>query len=169
MKKKLKIKFWKAERALAMQILEQEGLPKRKEDNKVCIISSPFITRDGIALRGNSKEQDLDVPYRSFKSNQERDAHLDKAINAITDELFASNGELKVGEMCEVRFNNSDQWEERELLAMLPPNFYVRFIVKMKDGGDGWIGFRQARPLCKRTEPKIEINGEIETYTWEKK
>ena len=37
MKKKLKIKFWKAERALAMQILEQEGLPERKETGSVQI------------------------------------------------------------------------------------------------------------------------------------
>lgn len=28
--KKLKIQFWKADKALAMQILEQEGLPERK-------------------------------------------------------------------------------------------------------------------------------------------
>lgn len=29
--KKLKIQFWKAEQVLAMQILEQEGLPRYKE------------------------------------------------------------------------------------------------------------------------------------------
>jgi hypothetical protein len=28
--KKLKIQFWKAEKGLVMQILEQEGLPKKK-------------------------------------------------------------------------------------------------------------------------------------------
>lgn len=32
MSKKLKIKFVKFEKALAMQILEQEGLPKRKKE-----------------------------------------------------------------------------------------------------------------------------------------
>ena len=32
MSKKLKIQFWRAEKALAMQILEQEGLPKEKND-----------------------------------------------------------------------------------------------------------------------------------------
>nr|DAQ48450.1 MAG TPA: hypothetical protein [Caudoviricetes sp.] len=31
MSKKLKIQFWKAEQVLAMQILEQEGLPRYKE------------------------------------------------------------------------------------------------------------------------------------------
>lgn len=30
--KELKIQFWRAEKALAMQILEQEGLPKRKKE-----------------------------------------------------------------------------------------------------------------------------------------
>lgn len=31
MNKKLKIQFWKAEKGLVMQILEQEGLPKEKK------------------------------------------------------------------------------------------------------------------------------------------
>ena len=34
MSKKLKIQFWKADKALAMQILEQEGLPSCKEEGK---------------------------------------------------------------------------------------------------------------------------------------
>ena len=43
MRKKLKIQFWKAEKALAMQILEQEGLPKEKGDGFVRINDSPAL------------------------------------------------------------------------------------------------------------------------------
>ena len=167
MKKKLKIKFWKPEKALAMQIIEQDGLPKRKEDNKVCIISSPFITRDGIALRGNSKEQDLSVPYRSFKSNQERDAYLNKMTQAITDELFTNNGELKVGEYCEVRDFDYEEWETRKLLAILPHHIEMPFIVERPQNKACVEDWTYARPLCKRIEPKVETNGEVISYTWE--
>ena len=72
MSKKLKIKFWKAERALAMQILDCGYI----SDNIDC----------------------FRVATKLFVSNQSRDDHLNKVVNAITDELFTSNGELKVGE-----------------------------------------------------------------------
>ena len=123
MKKKLKIKFWKAKKALAMQIIEQEGLPTYKNKGRVWITTHPSIYTS-IQLRGSHKDCNLSITHKRFCTNQERDAYLDKAIWAITDELFTANGELKVG---------------------------------------------QARPIAKRTEPKVEVNGEIRTYTWEEK
>ena len=61
MKKKLKIKFWKAEKALAMQILEQEGLPKVKDDGNVNIGQCPDLYSDMVELRGAWSHCDLNV------------------------------------------------------------------------------------------------------------
>ena len=51
MSKKLKIQFWRAEKALAMQILEQEGLPQQKANGEVRILGAPQLCEDYIALR----------------------------------------------------------------------------------------------------------------------
>lgn len=169
MSKKLKIKFWKAEKALVMQILEQEGLPKRKAKGDVQIAVSPDIYHHTIYLRGERVISDLNVDAVYFECNQERDQCLDRLTNAITSELFTGNGELKVGELCEVRDYEYEDWQTRKLLAILPQNYIIRFIVKMDEVKDDWVDFRQARPLCKRTEPKVEECGELITYTWEEK
>ena len=166
MKKKLKIKFWKAEKALAMQIVEQEGLPKEKYTGIVKIAGSVDIYDRSLYLRGKHSSFDFDVSLKQFSDNEKRDEYLTKMTQAITDELFTSDGELKVGEMCEIKDHDDDNWEERELLAVLPNKCLKRYIA-MEPYYYGWISYDEARPIAKRTEPKIETNGEIITYTWE--
>lgn len=170
MSKKLKIKFWKAEKALAMQILEQEGLPNKKVDGFVFITNFPEFYRNQVNLRGTCSECDLYIStISSFRSNPERDKYLDIITNAITDELFTSNGELRVGEMCEVRDYEHKKWETRRLLAILPTHIKMPFIVERPNNNAWFEEWRHARPLAKHTEPKVETNGEIITYTWEEK
>lgn len=173
MKKKLKIKFWKAEKALAMQIIEQEGLPIEKRSGTVNIVHGCFFHIDKVFLRGQGTRYDFDVVGKAFDSNEERNAYFDKITQAITDELFSVTGEIKVGEMCEVRDFDNEEWEERELIAILPDWVSRRFIVQAIDFGYGtlaeWISFSQARPIAKRIEPKVEVKGEITMYTWEEK
>lgn len=154
MKKKLKIQFWKAEKALAMQILEQEGLPKRKL----------FV----VIVLGGINEFDLYIPHIIFDTNAERDKYLQKAVNAITEELFSDEDELKIGEMCEVRDDECERWRKRKLLAILPEQYKNRFIVEWADCPTGYSSWNCARPIVKRTEPKIEECGQLITYTWEK-
>jgi hypothetical protein len=166
MKKKLKIKFWKAERALAMQIVEQDGLPKEKSDGYIRIAVGTDIDYENLYLRGDNSLFDFDVNLGKFDYNKERDEWLNKITQAITDELFTSDGELKVGEMCEIKDSDDDNWKERELLAVLPNKCLKRYIV-MEPYYYGWISYDEARPIPKRIEPKIETNGEIITYTWE--
>lgn len=80
MSKKLKIQFWKAEKALAMQILEQEGLPKEK-GGFVHIIDSPALDFElGVWLRGYQHDADFNLETIHLKSNAERDAYLQKAV-----------------------------------------------------------------------------------------
>ena len=95
MSKKLKIQFWRAEKALAMQILEQEGLPERKEDGVVRINDAPWLCGERIDLRGYNHDYDWDIDRGVFDTNAERDEYLRKTVNAITEELFTGEGELR--------------------------------------------------------------------------
>lgn len=165
--KKLKIQFWKAEKALAMQILEQEGLPKEKEDGNVQIIDSPTLGSEEIWLRGSDVIYDFCIDSMYFKSNAERDACLQKTVNAITDELFTGEGELKVGEMCEVKYDELDIWKKRKLIAILPEQYRERFIAEAEAYPNIHYSWLYARPITKRTEPTVEECGNVVTYTWE--
>ena len=165
-KKKLVIKFWKAERALAMQILEQDGLPENKKEGFVKINSNPSIFLDKIYLRGYTHDSDFDIDHLYFETNSERDEYIDKITKAITDELFTSNSELKIGEMCEVSDYSNGYWIRKKLVAIIPDN-YNMFIAASADDEHDWLGYKYARPICKRTEPKVEKCGELITYTWE--
>lgn len=168
MSKKLKIQFWRAKLALAMQILEQEGLPERKVNDFIKIISMPCMCRDELCLRGYDTEEDFFVDVIYFSSNTDRDAYLQKAVNAITEELFTGEGELKIGEMCEVSDTEFDIWEKRKLLAILPEQYNRRFIAETEGCPDEYSSWDCARPIG-RTEPKIEGCGQLVTYTWEEK
>lgn len=169
MSKKLKIQFWRAERVIVMQILEQEGLPERKEYGFIQINALPWFYGDRIELRGYAHAADWDTSGIKFKTNTERDAYLEKIVNAITDELFAGEGELKIGEMCEVKDAEFDIWEKRKLLAILPEQYNRRFIAEMEDRLDEYSSWDCARTITKRTEPTVEECGQLITYTWEEK
>lgn len=130
--KKLKIQFWKAEKALAMQVLEQEGLPERETEGFIRISDCLCMLIEELLLRGCSIKEDFVVDVIDFSSNTERDAYLHWAVNAITDELF-TEGELKIGEMCEVRNSRSDNWGKRKLVAILPAQYDERFIAEWED------------------------------------
>ena len=169
MSKKLKIQFWKVEKALAMQILEQEGLSERKVNGFVKIITMPCICRDELCLRGYDTEEDFFVDVIYFSSNTERDEYLQKAVNAITDELFTGKGELKIGEICEVRDNGINPWFKRKLLAILPKKYDYKFVTDASKDANTVQLWVFARPITKRTEPTVEECGNVITYTWEEK
>ena len=173
MKKKLKIQFWKAEKGLVMQILEQEGLPKEKTDGYVRINDSPALISDKVVwLRGYLHYANLRLNPLHFDTNAERDEYLQKVVSAITDELFTeggSEGELKIGEMCEVRNSESSKWEKRKLIAVLPEQYEKRFITEMKDYTTEHYSWRYARTITKRIKAKIEEFGKGARYTWEEK
>lgn len=169
MSKKLKIQFWKAEKALAMQILEQEGLPKEKEGGFVQINDSPaLVFETGVWLRGYRCYANFKLDSIYFVTNAERDAYLEKAVNSITDELFTGKGELKVGEMCEVRDYDNESWRKRKLITILPEQQSYRFVVDSLEP-HRYIGYEYARPIAKRTVPTVEERGNVITYTWEEK
>lgn len=169
MSKKLKIQFWKAEKALVMQILEQEGLPKCKEDGFVNIIDSPWIDKKKLFLRGDDSIYNWKVSKIEFDTNTARDEYLQKIVNAITDELFTGKGELKIGEMCEVRNDEDNTWKRRKLLAIFSEKYDKRFIVEKEEYPYEHSSWDCARPITKRIEPTVEECGNVVTYTWEEK
>ena len=167
--KKLKIQFWKAEKALAMQILEQEGLPKAKTNGDVRIYGAPELRDVFVFLRGDYFPGNSNIGWITFATDSERDTYLQWVVNAITNELFTGSEELKVGEMCEVWDPDSKKWQDRMLLAILPENYEERFIVANLCYPNRYVPFSDARPITKRTEPTIEERGQLITYTWEEK
>lgn len=169
MSKKLKIQFWKAEKTLAMQILEQEGLPEYKGNGFVQIYQSIGLKDCRLNLRGIDTSFDLYIEQKYFHSSSECDEYLQKAVNAITDELFTGEGEPKIGEICEVRDYEDKQWEKRKLLAILPEQYNRRFIAETEGCPDEYSSWDYARPIHKRIEPTIEECGQLVTYTWEEK
>lgn len=71
--KKLKIRFVKFEKALAMQILEQAGAFNDSEHVK--FKTFPLIDSDYVCLRGCAKEVNFAIAVERFNSNDERDAN----------------------------------------------------------------------------------------------
>lgn len=166
MNKKLKIQFWIAEKALAMQILEQEGSFCNSAHIQIGI---PELCGDDIYLCEEDERDNLNhVSVVEFVSNELRDVYLNNVIHWISEEQFAMrSGKVKVGELCEARVGN--RWENRRLLAILPERYKERFIVEMKDCPTEHASWNYARPITERTEPKIEECGNVVTYTWEEK
>lgn len=167
--KKLKIQFWKADKALAMQILEQEGLPYRKNEGLVHIDSFPWLYKTAIELRGEDISRNSDIVWIAFDTQYELNIYLNWAIKAITEELFTVGGELKIGEMCEVKDDEDDNWQKRKLIAILPKQYDERFIVETEDYPTEHSSWDCARPIAKRTEPTVEECGQLVTYIWEEK
>lgn len=164
MNKILKIQFWKAEKALAMQVLEQEGYFRDSEH--VCT-GLPELCCDRIYLCDEEERGNLRIYTRYFNTSDNRDEYLENVIRWISEEQFAEgSGELKIGEMCEVR-DYGEFRDKRRLLAILPDSYNNRFITE--DGFERWCSWQYARPIHKRTEPKIEECGQLVTYTWEEK
>lgn len=161
MSKKLKIRFTKFEKALAMQILKQEGSFR---DSEHVGTGFPELGRDRIYLCDEDLRDNLSVFVRYFDTNAERDEYLKNVICWISEARFDKDDEdmLKSGELCEVQDHKDFEWEKRKLITILPKRFTNRYIVEYGQN-DGWTSFAYARPIGSRIEPKID--GDI--YTWE--
>lgn len=166
MSKKLKIRFVKFEKALAMQILEQEGEFKSSTHVRLSY-SEPWIESKYIYLIGKHVEFDKHVSTMRFNNNEERDEYLKNVIRWISEEQFGKDNEgmLKSGELCEVRDSKDFEWTERILIAILPKRFANRYIVEDVGDNNDWTYFAYARPIECRIEPKIDED----IYTWEEK
>lgn len=170
MSKKLKLAFWLTDKTLAMKVVEQTGLPRLKETGFVRIKASPYLEDWGIYLRGNYWAADNQVVSKCFNSNEERDEYLQKMVSLITQELFSSNKELKIGEVCAI--SDDPQFLNcytGKLLAILPKGLKNRYIIKSDWDTDGWTCGEYIRMLNRTGIPTNEECGNVVTYTWEEK
>ena len=161
MTKKLKIRFVKFERALAMQILEQVGIFKDTEH--VQAIGFPAISSKCIYLRGRNSEYDTDIGCIRFNDNAERDKHLNNVIKWISEEQFSEGGKLEIGKECEASDNGED-WFVRFFAGKSAKQLgEPRYLAYWYDNLGYLIRYRYVRPLASFVRPKID--GDV--YTWE--
>lgn len=88
----LKIKFWRIENVLLMQVLEQGNEIKRGDFKfcasngiKVTSISSPELTPAFINIRGRAKEYDDSIVPRECINAEEAKAMLARYIEAVKE------------------------------------------------------------------------------------
>ena len=162
MTKKLKIRFVKFERALAMQILEQVGI--FKDTKHVQSVVCPAISYERIYLRGaDSKLHNTISTSTNYSDNAERDKYFNNVIKWISEEQFATGGKLEIGKECEASDNGED-WVVRSFAGKSAKQLgEPRYIAYWYDNLDYLIRYKYVRPLASFVRPKIY--GDV--YTWE--
>lgn len=162
MTKKLKIKFVKFERALAMQVLEQVGIFKDTEH--VQSVGFPAISYGRIYLRGaDLKLHNTISTSTNYSDNAERDKYFNNVIKWISEEQFATDGKLEIGKECEASDNGED-WFVRFFAGKSAKQLgEPRYLAYWYDNLGYLIRYKYVRPLASFVRPKID--GDV--YTWE--
>lgn len=159
MAKKLVIRFVKFERALAMQVLEQEGYFDTMKH--VRVRSYPAVDDTCIFLRGWEKKYDYSIKTIRFNNNVARDEYLDKVINWISEEQFATGGKLEIGEEC-LFSEDSNNWLSGKYGGECAKQLGEPRFLKL-DSDVSLSRWKYVKPL--RGVPKVD--GDI--YTWEER
>lgn len=157
MTKKLKIRFVKFERALAMQILEQEGIFKTIEH--VRVRAYPSLDENCVFLRSWEKEYDFSVRTIRFNGNAERDEYLDKVVKWISEEQFATDRKLEIGEACLFSDDRKDWHSGKYAGKCVKQLGEPRFLAL--EGDISLTRWRYVKPLY----GALKIDGDV--YTWE--
>lgn len=161
MKKLLKIRFVKFEKALATQVLEQEG--KFEKTEHIRIRAYPATDDSCIFLRGWEVNSNFKVITIHFETNTERDEYLDKVVTWISEEQFATGGKLEIGKECEASDNGED-WFVRSFAGKSAKQLGdPRYLAYWYDNLGYLIRYKYVRPLASFVRPKID--GDV--YTWE--
>lgn len=159
MKKLLKIRFVKFERALAMQVLEMTG---KFSDFPVGLngniphtqIGAPCLNDDSVWLCPIQV-----VKTRLFDSNAARDEYLNKVVKWISEEQFALDRKLEIGEACLFSDDRKD-WHSGEYAGKCAKQLgEPRFLAL--DGDNSLTRWQYVKPLY----GALKIDGDV--YTWE--
>lgn len=159
MKKLLKIRFVKFERALVAQQLEIQWGYTSFESFEHTMFDAFHIdfAYDAVWL---GRHPNGNVAVRVFESNAARDEYLERVIKWISEEQFAIKGKLEIGKECE--FSDNDiKWFRgifggKSAKQLGEPRF-------LSAGSDILVRFKNARPIGGCVQPKID--GDV--YTWE--
>ena len=157
MKKLLKIRFVKFEKALVSQILEQDG--DFKETTHTRIRHHHRLWYKGLALRGYDNSYDLQVSTLDFDDNAERDKYLEDVVKWISAEQFAMGRKLKIGEACLFSDDGKD-WHSGEYAGKCARQLgKPRFLAL--DGDVSLTRWKYVKPLY----GALKVDGDV--YTWE--
>ena len=157
MTKKLKIRFVKFERALAMQILEQEWYFDTMKH--VRVRAYPAVDETCVFLRGCEKEYDYSLKTIRFNDNAERDEYLDKVINWISEEQFATDRKLEIGEEC-LFSDDMHNWLSGTYAGECAEQLGELRCLKL-DSDTSLSRWKYVKPL----DVALKIDGDV--YTWE--
>lgn len=157
MTKKLKIRFVKFERALAMQILKQNGKFKSREHIRIGY--APAFEGNYIYLRGGDSEYDNSLSCKDFFSNAERDEYLNNVIKWISEEQFSTSRKLEIGEEC-LFSDDSNNWISGNYAGKCAKQLGEPHFLKL-DSDTSLSRWRYVKSLY--GAPKID--GDV--YTWE--
>ena len=167
---KLKLQFYKTDKAVAVSVLECEGIPVTSDDGaiEVCFYHATELFSDGEMILNNHETGKI-----STIEVDNPEEYVDKLVNNIAKKLFASRKrEAKVGDIVDIDSNS----EEYTVLHVLPEEYYNRYIVTSNrfDGGVSPFDNKPkvyALPNIPLVNEKCavmkEIVGNLETYTWE--
>lgn len=158
MTKKLKIRFVKFERALAMQVLEQEGYFDTMKH--VRVRAYPAVDDTCVFLRGWEKEYDYSVKTIRFNDNAERDEYLNNVIKWISEEQFATGGKLEIGEKCLFSDDMKD-WNAGKYAGECAEQLGEPRFLEL-NGNVSLIRWKYVKPFDGES---LKIDGDV--YTWE--
>ena len=166
---KLKLKFWKTKKAVAVTILEQKGLPTFKDnDNDIIII------RDISNISARTDKLIIGSYFNKIKGRMDYvdvdnvRKYIDMIIKAVTEELFVPEQQkVKVGDIVILNDNNIICYK---VLDILPEEYHNRYIIATDCNAIGKpvvYAHQTVTPVNKRFTFTKEITEDLETYTWE--
>lgn len=159
-KKFLKIRFVKFECALVAQQLEIQWGTASFESLKHTKFEEFHIDfcYDAVWL---GRHPNGNVAVRNFESNAARDEYFDKVINWISEEQFAEDGKLEIGEEC-LFSDDSNNWLSGNYAGKCAKQLGEPRFLKL-DSDTSLSRWRYVKPLY----GALKIDGDV--YTWEER
>ena len=162
---KLKLQIWKTDKAVAVSVLECEGIPVTKDRRNAIRVSSYGSTQlldDGEMVLNIHETGMIDT----LKVDDPKE-YIYNLITNITRELFASRKrEVKVGDIVEI----DDDGVKYTVIHILPEEYYNRYIVTSghkKFDKTVVYAIPNVPPVNEKYTLTKETSGGIGTYTWE--
>lgn len=160
---KLKLQFYKTNKAVAVSVLECEGIPVTSDDGaiEVCFYQATELFSDGMILNnhetGKISTIEVDNP----------EEYIFNLAKNITRELFASRKrEAKVGDLVEI----DDDGVEYTVLHVLPEEYYNRYIITSGHKKfDKMVVYAMPNvpPVDEKFTIMKDVTDNVITYTWE--
>ena len=159
MKKLLKIRFVKFEKALVAQQLDVVGDEHFDETEHVKLDGTFYLCESLLSLINSATDDRVKINALYFSNNTKRDEYLNKVVKWISAEQFATGRKLKIGEACLFSDDGKD-WCSGEYAGKCARQLgKLRFLAL--DGDVSLTRWKYVKPLY----GALKIDGDV--YTWE--